>query len=139
MVNRVLVEHKLALLQDKKRELQSYKIASFADFKSKDYMQKAVEKVLQEMVEVCLDVAKHIIADEKLRVPEDVRDSVRILAESNVITESTSEKLAKMVGFRNLIVHLYEKIDLAIVYGVYSKHLTDFDQFSKEVLNYLAK
>lgn len=44
-----------------------------------------------------------------------------------------------VVGFRNLIVHLYEKIDLEIVYGHYKKRLGDFDGFAREVLAFSKK
>lgn len=43
-----------------------------------------------------------------------------------------------MVGFRNLIIHLYEKIDLEIVYGIYKKKLGDFGLFAKEILTFLT-
>ena len=102
-------------------------------------MQKAVEKMLQEMVEICLDIAKHIIADENLRVPEDSRDAFIVLQEKQILQSSTLEKMKKMVGFRNLVVHLYEKTDVEIVYNTYKKCLPDFDQFSKEIFEFLKK
>ncbi|HEX5035681.1 MAG TPA: DUF86 domain-containing protein [bacterium] len=139
MVDRPLIERKLALLDEKKRELEGYAVASLDDFKSKGYMQKAVEKMLQEMVEIGIDVAKHIVADEGFRMPEDAGDTFKILEENKVLTPSTTQTMTKMVGFRNLIVHLYEKIDLEIVYGHYKKRLGDFDTFSREILQFLRR
>ncbi|MBI4125840.1 MAG: hypothetical protein HY466_07925 [Deltaproteobacteria bacterium] len=37
------------------------------------------------------------------------------------------------------MVHLYEQTDVETVYGIYKKHLSDFDLFSKEILNYLKQ
>lgn len=139
MVDKPLVQRKLTLLQEKKKETEGYKIADLKDFKMKGYMQKAVEKMLQEMIEICMDVAKHIIADEGLRIPEDGRDSFDVLTEQNILSSQTSEMMKKMVGFRNIIVHLYEKTDIEIVYGLYKNHLGDFDLFSKEILEYTTK
>ena len=137
MVDRSLVQRKLTLLQNKKRELEGYAIASLKALKAKTYMQKAVEKMLQEMIEICMDVAKHIIADASLRVPEDGRDAFAVLEESNILSSKSVAMMQKMVGFRNIIVHLYEKTDIEIVYGIYKKHLGDFDLFSKEILAHL--
>lgn len=47
--------------------------------------------------------------------------------------------MKRMAAFRNLIVHLYEKIDIAEVYNIYANHLADFDTVSKELLGYLKK
>jgi len=41
--------------------------------------------------------------------------------------------------FRNLIVHYYERIDDAIVYGVFKKNLSDFDLFIDRILEYLQR
>lgn len=100
-------------------------------------MQKAVEKMLQEMVEICIDIAKHIISDEGFRLPEDAKDAFTVLAEKNVIKDATAQMMQKMVGFRNLVVHLYEKTDVEIVYGIYRNRLKDFDIFSREILKHL--
>jgi uncharacterized protein YutE (UPF0331/DUF86 family) len=44
---------------------------------------------------------------------------------------------AGMVRFRNVLVHQYEEIDLAIVYGLVTKHLDDFERFMNEVRAYV--
>ena len=139
MVDKPLVQRKITLLQEKKKEIEGYEIKDLKDFKAKGYMQKAVEKMLQEMIEICLDIGKHIIADEGFRLPEDAKDTFAVLLEKAVLTESTAALMKKMVGFRNIVVHLYEKTDVEIVYGIYQKHLSDFNLFSKEILGYLKK
>ena len=139
MVDKPLVQRKLTLLQEKKKEVEGYKITGLKDFKAKGFMQKAVEKMLQEMIEICLDVAKHIIADEGLRIPEDSKDSFEVLMEQKILNPQITKKMQKMVGFRNIVVHLYEKTDVEIVYGIYKNHLRDFNLFSKEILESLTK
>lgn len=54
------------------------------------------------------------------------------------LTLLDQKTMQKMVGFRNLVIHLYEKTDVEIVYGIYQNRLKDFDTFSKEILEYLA-
>lgn len=139
MTDKTLIQRKLTLLEQKKKELQGYAIGSLGDFKAKNYMQKAVEKVLQEMIEICIDIAKHIIGDEGFRLPDDARDSFVVLSENGVIQNKTAEIIKNMVGFRNLVIHLYEKIDLEIVYGIYRNKLNDFDMFAKDILVFLKK
>lgn len=43
-----------------------------------------------------------------------------------------------MAAFRNLFVHYYERIDDAIVYGVFKRNLDDFDLFVENIVDYLV-
>jgi len=38
-----------------------------------------------------------------------------------------------MAGARNVLVHGYDKVDDALIYGVLKNHLNDFDRFITEV------
>lgn len=138
MVDLTLVNRKLVLLLQAKKELIKYNITSFDAFKKSHKDQKAVEKTLQEMVEICMDIGKHIIADEGFRFPEDSKDIFSALQENGVISDKATSLMCNMVGFRNIVVHLYEKVDLEIVYGIYKKHLDDFDLFISEVNSFLS-
>ena len=42
-----------------------------------------------------------------------------------------------MIGFRNILVHGYEKVDVATVYISYAKKLKDFDFFLKDITKYI--
>lgn len=42
-----------------------------------------------------------------------------------------------MVRFRNLLVHHYDASDLGIVYQIITVHLSDFEQFKQEILEYV--
>lgn len=139
MVDRSLIARKLVLLQETKESLARYDISSFAAFKESHMAQKAVEKSLQEMIEICMDIGKHIIADEHFGFPEEGKEIFHILQTHNMISEETTELFEKMVGFRNVIVHLYEKIDLEKVYAYWKKHLGDFDRFTSEINTSLAR
>lgn len=103
MVDQSLINRKIVLLTQAKKELLGYGISSFDDFKKNHKDQKAVQKTLQAMVEICVDIGKHIIADEGLRFPEDSRDIFSVLFENDVISKTTTANLHKMVGFRNII------------------------------------
>ena len=137
MVDITLIERKLILLKKAQNELLAYPTKSFQEFKKSHLYQKAVEKTLQEMIEICMDVGKHIIADEQLGFPEDGKGIFTILSEHKVISTKTAEILIRMVGFRNLIVHLYEIIDPETVYTIWKKRLDDFDLFVSDVRSFL--
>ena len=79
-----------------------------------------------------------IIADERMHMPDDSRGIFEVLQDNKVITEKTAERMKLMVGFRNILVHMYEQIDVDIVYANYQKNLGDFDVFAKEIGAYIS-
>lgn len=138
MVDKPLIQRKLTLLKERHAELRSYKLKQYSDFLKTPYS-KAVEKVLQEMVEICLDIGKHIIADVGLQMANENRQVFETLAHHKIISKKILTTMQNMVGFRNLIIHMYEKTDTRIVYQIYKTKLKDFDQFASEILKFLRR
>lgn len=89
---------------------------------------------IQRSCEASIDLAMHIVADRKLGVPQSSREAFDLLFENNMIDKELSEKMKAMVGFRNIAVHDYQDINLAIVQKVIETHLVDFELFKEVVM-----
>ena len=89
---------------------------------------------LQVSIEVCLDVASHIIASERLRAPKDYADSFSVLNEAGIITSDLCRQLRQMAKFRNRLVHLYGEIDNEYIYKFLQSDLDDFTEFKKTII-----
>ncbi len=99
-------------------------------------IQDAVVLNLQRAVQLCVDMGAHIITNLHWGLASNVRDIFVILKQHNVIDEKLTEKMAKMVGFRNIAVHEYQKLNLEILKKIIASHLTDFAEFYRAVLQY---
>ena len=86
---------------------------------------------LQVSIEVCLDVASHIIASERLRAPKDYADSFTVLNEAGIISSDLCNKLRQMAKFRNRLVHLYGEIDNEYIYEFIKSDLDDLPNSRK--------
>lgn len=139
MVDADLIKRKILLLEGKKRDLAAFPARNLLAFKKDVMLQKAVEKVLEEMVQICLDIGKHIVADEGMSLPDSNAGIFDVLKANGVISATTVSVMKKMIGFRNVLVHMYEKIDVESVYVNYTKRLSDFNVFSAEVAKYLGR
>lgn len=95
------------------------------------------ERYLQLAIEVILDVGKLMIVYQNLRRPEDNQDIFVVLADKKILSSRLTEKFSGIAGFRNILVHDYEKIDREIVYEKLKKNLEYFKDFKKAVLKYL--
>ncbi|MBI5098997.1 MAG: DUF86 domain-containing protein [Nitrospirae bacterium] len=66
--------------------------------------------------------------------PATQADIFEILADNKIITKPLTTKMIQMVGFRNRVVHEYEKTDMNIVHTIWRKHLSDIEKFCKAVV-----
>lgn len=78
---------------------------------------------LIRLAEACIDIAKHVAKLTGHASLRDAHSSFRSAAEDLDISLKEAEALAKMVGFRNLAVHDYTKIESSIVEDIVENHL----------------
>jgi uncharacterized protein YutE (UPF0331/DUF86 family) len=70
-----------------------------------------------------IDLANHLVRVHQLGIPVSSADSFQLLQAEGLIPRDLAERMRKMVGFRNLTVHQYWKIDLEIVESVIVREL----------------
>ena len=73
---------------------------------------------IQMAVQNCIDIAAHIISDEGMGVPGSNNEMFYLLEENGYIDTPVVEKMIAAVGFRNLVVHEYGRLDLQEVYKI---------------------
>ena len=84
-----------------------------------------------------MDVADHLVADRRLKVPETGAATFESLGEAKMLPPELAASLARMVGFRNILVHDYTRVDPAIVVRVLRTDLSDLERFRDAVLGLL--
>lgn len=139
MVDRRLVGRKLADIDTYLAQLNEYAKVSFKDYNKDWKTQRVVERTLQILIEACIDVANHLISDSGMRMPESYADTFCILAEEKVITRSMAAIMQKIVKFRNLLVHQYDRIDNAIVVSILHKNLKDFERYKNMIIKFISR
>jgi uncharacterized protein YutE (UPF0331/DUF86 family) len=96
-------------------------------------IQESVLFNMQMAIQNCIDMAAHIISDENLGVAASNNEMFYILEENGYISPELTEKMVKAIGFRNLIVHEYAKLDLRKVFQTTKTDLNDLAEFLKSV------
>lgn len=90
---------------------------------------------IQRACEAALDMGQHLIRKYKLGIPQSSRDVFTLLASANFLPAELAEKMKKMVGFRNIAVHEYQRLQLAITEYVITQRLDDFSEYSQLLLS----
>jgi uncharacterized protein YutE (UPF0331/DUF86 family) len=91
---------------------------------------------IQRACEASIDLAMHIVAEERLGLPQTSRDAFDMLRSHNIISDEIANRMKAMVGFRNIAVHDYQTINLEILQKIVENHLDDFTTFTKFILKY---
>jgi uncharacterized protein YutE (UPF0331/DUF86 family) len=134
LVDQTLILRKLAELEEYLEQIREFSSVSAEAYSGDWKTRRIVERTLQIMIELCIDIAGHIISDRKLRVPVSYADTFKSLAEGGLITPQISDVMEKMAKFRNVVVHQYENVDTEIVIMILREHLNDFLVFRDAVL-----
>jgi len=92
---------------------------------------------LQMAIQNCIDIAAHIISEEALGVPGSTNEMFYLLQERGYLNDTITGKMVAAVGFRNLIVHEYGKIDLELVFEAVQKDIDDLNEYLKTIFDQL--
>jgi uncharacterized protein YutE (UPF0331/DUF86 family) len=96
--------------------------------------QDAIAINLQRAMELAIDMANHLIKEKKLGLPKESRESFLLLERAGIIPADLSKKLQGMIGFRNILVHEYQKLDLSVMIDVIENRLSELVDFSALIL-----
>ncbi len=139
MVDMILLERLVSDIKINIKDLKQASDITWEVYQTDKRSRRFVERTLHITIEACLDAAHHIISDEQFREPSSYRDTFAVLTENKILTTDDLERFHKMASFRNLLVHYYERIDDAIVYGIFKNNLSDFEIFVERITAYLTK
>ena len=70
-------------------------------------------------------------------MPKNIRDSFKILAEHQIISADIEKNLYKMIGFRNILVHEYQQLDLNVMANIIKNNLNDLLLFTDCIFDYI--
>ncbi len=88
-------------------------------------------------IEAALALCYHISAKRLNRVPDEYAECFGLLGNAGVIPISLGERLQQMARFRNLLVHMYWKLDYGQVYDIVRGNLNDLRVFAAGIARLL--
>jgi len=98
VVDKDLILRKLADLDQYVRQVSEYRGIAVEDYRKEWKIQRIVERTLQLAIEVCLDIANHVIADRNLRVPATYAEVFEVLSEAGLLDSVRRDTMIRMSG-----------------------------------------
>ncbi|MHA1229368.1 MAG: type VII toxin-antitoxin system HepT family RNase toxin [Candidatus Helarchaeota archaeon] len=92
-------------------DLNEYTLLKLEDFLHDKKLIDATKYKLLIAIEACISICLHITSRKFRKIPNNYSECFKILCDENIISESLTKNLINMVKFRNLLIHLYWKIN----------------------------
>jgi uncharacterized protein YutE (UPF0331/DUF86 family) len=96
--------------------------------------QDSITLNIQRACEAVIDLGMHVIAERSLGIPQTSRDTFEILQDNRIISTEMCERLKAMIGFRNIAIHNYQRLNLKIIQAIIEKDLKDLLFFTDVIL-----
>src|SRR3989344_5920734 len=107
------------------------------------YKKRDIEHLLSHRlhiaVEICIDIANHIVSALEIPGRESASDVIMLLGTNNIVEEAFAEKFIEAPKLRNLLIHGYDNIDYRMLYKDYRNDLSDLKEFARQIKKYLEK
>lgn len=135
----MVVNRKLQKLSGYLAELKMMEGITLEDYLNNFRHRRTVERLIQLIVDVAIDINTHAVVDAGKPPPVDAFSSFLEAAKVGLFPRAFAQKLAPSSGERNIIVHDYESIDDTIVFESISEALELYHQYIKHVSGYIRK
>jgi len=123
-----VIQRKLALLRTYCKDLREYVAADTVQ--ANHY---AVERLVQLIVETMYDVASHWLARGGYVHPDSYAEVFVEAGRRKLLSEVLASSLTAAARMRNLLVHLYERIDTSKLQAALPQLLDDAGEFVRQV------
>jgi uncharacterized protein YutE (UPF0331/DUF86 family) len=135
----IVIKERVKKIEEAVAELKELRQLPKQKFFSDRKLQYASMYAMIIGIEAVCDIGNHILAKYFNKAAETYKDIILSLGECGVIPKDFSQKSAKMTDFRNILIHLYLKIDTEEVYKNLQKAPEEFTKFCRFFLKFLGK
>jgi uncharacterized protein YutE (UPF0331/DUF86 family) len=133
-LNPELIRTRCREIEESLARLEKIKTTNKDDFlKDRDLQDIACYRLLVA-IEAALGLCYHVSAKQLKKVPEEYAECFAILSDAQIIPKDLSENLQEMARFRNLLVHMYWKVELETILDLIRRHPEDLRRFSKAIV-----
>jgi len=138
MVDKDLILAKSGSVKRHIDRIKARSVADMATFQRDLDRQESIAFNMHLAIQNCMDIAAHIISEEGFGIPGSAGEMFFLLQENGFLSADLADKMVKAVGFRNLLVHEYEKIDLQRLHRAAEKNVDDLMEYLASVFSKLG-
>jgi uncharacterized protein YutE (UPF0331/DUF86 family) len=129
------IEAKLDILRANLEQLDQIPRATYEEFAADFRNVAASLYLLQTSIPALIDVGSYVVSSRGLPTPRTSHDVFERLEAAGLLPAGSAAEVAPMIGFRNRVVHLYDRVDARRVYEILTKHRSDLPRILHQLLS----
>ena len=123
----------LSALFESQRALDSLARMPEADFLADPHQRGSARYHLVLAAEAIMDIAQHLIAQNRWRPPETYSEALQVLQEHGVLHEALAQRLFDLIRMRHRLVHQYWEVDDRLVFQAIPQAMQDIEDFVQAI------
>lgn len=133
------IQIKLDLIPENVEKLEILRGKSLDEFEADFRNVDSALHRLQTSIQALIDIGGYIVASLGLRTPSTNAEVIEILVEKGLIDAKDKDKYIKMIHFRNRVVHLYNDIDIKVLYQIVQEEIGDIKELYLNLLQIIEE
>lgn len=138
MVDKDILWSKISAMEKHLGRIYAKREVGLPEFLGDLDRQESIRFNLQKAIQNCIDMAAHIVSEEGIGVAGSTNELFYFLEDRGIIDRGLTEKMVRAVGFHNLVVHEYGKVDLEAVFRVTHEDVNDLKEFAQTLTDRLG-
>jgi uncharacterized protein YutE (UPF0331/DUF86 family) len=96
-------------------------------------VEHALMHAMQNCISAIIDIAQHVTSEKLGRSPESYSEAIRDLGLAGVLEKEFADRFARVAKLRNVLVHLYDSVDIAFLFSLVPMFIKDTTTFLKSL------
>ena len=88
---------------------------------------------IERACQASIDLAQHLVAENHAGMPQTSADAFILLEKAKIISKDITKAMIKMTGFRNIVIHEYQEIDMNILREIAENEYKSLIEFCREL------
>ena len=131
-VKRDLVQRKIEIILTRLELLKKLELQKI-NMSSELMLQEALCHAMQNSIAAAIDIGQHLCVEKLDKAPETYTEAILQLAQIGVLEQEFADDFSRVAKLRNVLVHLYEHVDINFIASLVPKFISDFTHFVERV------
>ena len=138
MYNHSLISERIGIITNSVNRLKRLANTPMEQFRVDEDAIDIAENRLRRALEALFDLGRHVVIKSGLGVPVDYRSVIEKLREANCLPADFAQNIAGIAGYRNRLIHDYNKVTPEELYDLMQNRLTDLTKFCKYIMDFTS-
>ncbi|MEG6523058.1 type VII toxin-antitoxin system HepT family RNase toxin [Desulfotomaculum sp. 1211_IL3151] len=139
MYNNSLIFERVSIIANSVSRLKILADTPLDQFRIDEDAIDIAENRLRKALEALFDLGRHVVIKSGLGVPADYRSVIEKLREAGCLPVDFAQNISGIAGYRNRIIHDYNKVTPEELYEIMQNRLTDLTQYCKYIIDFTNK